>query len=62
MILVNEKVYVVMDKALLWFMIVDRMRGSRKFCQRGSKFDNAFFVIIGPPAKRHLNGVSLAGR
>ena len=52
------------------------MRGSRKFCQRESNFDNDFFlnlkfmrmmrgervkrVIIGQPAKRHLNGVSLA--
>ena len=53
--------------------------GSRKFCQRGSKFDSFFFfflvdegfedlnttinewAIIGPPAKPHLNGVSLAG-
>ena len=54
------------------------MRGSRKFCQRGSNFDVCFFLllegredpnkyhyeraIIDPPAKRHLNGVSLAGR
>ena len=54
------------------------MRGYRKFCQRGSKFDNVFFsfswwgdrelkyhykwAIIGPPAKRHRNGVSLACR
>ena len=51
------------------------MRGSRKFCQRGSKFDNFFFswwgdrgskyhckwAIISLPAKCHLNGVSLAG-
>ena len=53
------------------------MRKSRKFCERGSKFDNIllFFLvdegmkdpnlykwaIIGPPAKHHLNGVSLAG-
>ena len=57
------------------------MRRSRKFCQRGSKFDKSFFcfalflvdggiedkkyhykwAIIGPRAKRHLNGVSLAG-
>ena len=51
--------------------------GARKFCQRGSNFDNFFFnlireegskydyfwgAIIGPPANRHLNGVSLAGR
>ena len=53
------------------------MRGSRKFCQRGSNFDDVFLVdeeredpkyhykratIIDPPAKRHLNGVSLACR
>ena len=58
------------------------MRGYRKFCQRGSIFDNSFFyiffhlvdegiedpnynykrAIIGATAKRHLNGVSLAGR
>ena len=51
------------------------MRGSRKFCQSGSNFDNVFFcfvlvdeeredkrAIIGPPAKRILNGDSLAGR
>ena len=58
------------------------MRGSRKFCQGRSNFDEFFFVffcfitwwgeegskyhfkraINGPPAKRHLNGVSLAGR
>ena len=61
------------------------MRGSRKFCQRGSNFDTFFFfffffwgggeirgvegsryhykrAFIGPPAKRHFNGVSLAGR
>ena len=46
---------------------------SRKFCQRGSKFDKVFLVdkgiedpnilqIIRPPAKRLLNGVLLAGR
>ena len=54
------------------------MRGSRKFCQKGSNCDHFFvFVfdegkedsnttisrdIIGPPAKVHLNDVSLAGR
>ena len=43
------------------------MRGSRKFCHRGSNYDKAFLdnekertkyhqkgAIIGPPAKRHL--------
>ena len=52
------------------------MRGSRKFCQRGSNLDNVFLVwwggelskyhykraVFGPPAKRHLNGVLLACR
>ena len=52
------------------------MRGSRKFCQGGSKADNVFFSLMGEelskyhykralfglPAKRHLNGVSLACR
>ena len=52
------------------------MRGSRKFCQRGSNFENAIFswwgeggpkyhykrAVTGPLAKRHLNGVSLACR
>ena len=56
------------------------MRGSRKFCWRGSTFDNDFFwfvtlegredpsqyyykrAIIDPPAKRHLNGVSMECR
>ena len=54
------------------------MRRSRKFCQRGSNFDNFFLIaderrkdpkttiikraIICPPAKRHLNGVLLACR
>ena len=52
------------------------MRGSRKLCQRGSKFVIVFFrwrgergskyhykrAIINPPAKRHLNGISLACR
>ena len=50
----------------------DFMRWSRKFCQRGSKvlFTCSWWgskyhsksAIIGPPAKRHLNGVSLACR
>ena len=51
------------------------MRRSRKFCQRGSNIDNAFFsflfklksgsayhykrAIIGTPGKRHKNGVLL---
>ena len=67
------------------------VRGSRKFFQRGSSFENVFNVvfllfflfcfflgggvmrgeriqyhykwaIIGPPAKRHLNGISLVCR
>ena len=54
------------------------MRGSRKFCQRGSNFDvlGVFFswwgeggskyhyklAIIGPSAKHHLNDISLACR
>ena len=53
------------------------MRGFRKFSQRGYNFDYFFFLffflvydgredpntaIIDPPPKRHLNGVSLAGR
>ena len=52
------------------------MRGSRKFCQRGSNLDHVFFslmgeelskyhyqrAIFGPPANRHSNGVSLAYR
>ena len=51
------------------------MRGSRKLWQRGSNFDHIFFrrgkggfnyhykrAIIGPPVKRHQNGVSLACR
>ena len=42
------------------------MRGSRKQCQKGANSTLKFFfklmkgVIIGPQAKRHLNGVSLA--
>ena len=53
------------------------MRRSRKFCQKGSNFDNVFFflvdeeredshttfgAIISLPAKCYLNGVSLACR
>ena len=38
-------------------MCVFYMRGSRKFCQYHYKL-----AIIGPSAKRHLNGVSLACR
>ena len=43
------------------------VRGSRKFCQSGFNSDNVFLVdttkgaTTGPPAKSHLNGVSLAG-
>ena len=49
------------------------MRGSRKFCQRGSNFDNVFFswwgeggyksifkrAIIGPQAKRRFAGMPM---
>ena len=35
------------------------MRRSRKFCQRES---NSKRAIMGPQAKHHLNGTSLAGR
>ena len=53
------------------------MRGSRKFCKKGFNFDKVLLVdkrreypkktiykraIIGPPAKHHLYGVSLACR
>ena len=52
------------------------MRGSRKFCQRGSNSDNVYFFLMReerikialkeghhrPAGERHLNGVSLAGR
>ena len=52
------------------------MHGSRKFSQRGSTFDSILVVelredpnttilkrtIISPPAKSHINGVSLAYR
>ena len=54
------------------------MRGSRKFCHRGPNLITFMYyfswwgdrgskyrykwTIIGPPAKRHLNGVSLADR
>ena len=52
------------------------MRGSREFCHRGSKFEVFFcfgwgeggskytfkWATIGPPAKRHLNGILLACR
>ena len=88
-----------LEKALLkTVQSKSTMRGSRKFCQRGSNFDKFCFVmflfvfvcfvfvvflggggagrggrddpskyhykraIIGPPAKRHLNGFSLACR
>ena len=40
------------------------MRGSRKFCQsyKSRKFCHRYkWAIIGPPAKRHWNGVLLAG-
>ena len=71
--------YHIMNMIITQYIIVGTkfMRESRKFCQRGSKFDNVFFfscwgnkgsknrfnwAIIGSPAKRHLNGVSLACR
>ena len=54
------------------------MRGSRKFCQTGSNFDNVFFVVDDdkgredpkttkaghhwPASETPLNGVSLACR
>ena len=46
------------------------MRGSRKFCQRGSNSDNVERgskyrwkrTVIGLPARSNLNGVSLSGR
>ena len=42
------------------------MRGSRKFCQRGSKFDNVhFFFIVDlgiEDPNITINGVLLAGR
>ena len=57
-----------------FIIYVSFMCGFRKFCQMGSNFDSVFFLgggggrskyqdkrtIIGLPAKRHLNGVSLA--
>ena len=46
------------------------MGGSRKFCQRGSKFDNAFFLvegiedpntaINGPSSAHQRNAISMA--
>ena len=51
------------------------MQGSRKFCQRGSKFDNFFFVsvfkvdggiedsntdLIWPPTARQRNAIEMA--
>ena len=48
---------------------MEYMGGYRKFCQRGSNFGlvekgwekyHYKRAIIGPPAKRHLNRVSLA--
>ena len=48
------------------------MRGSRKFCQRGSKFDNFFLVdemiedpnmtINGPSSTRQRNAIEMAFR
>ena len=52
------------------------MRRSRKFCQRGSNYDNVFFVVFlvyegradhkntnsGPPSTRQRNAISMAFR
>ena len=48
------------------------IRGSKKFCQRGSNFDKVLLVeegredpnttISGPPAKRYLNGMAFRWR
>ena len=53
------------------------MRGSRKFCQRGPKFDNVFFFVfflvdgekedpnttlIGPSLARQRNAIEMAVR
>ena len=35
----------VQSRDILMFSI-KHMRGSRKFCQRGSKFDDVFFLIL----------------
>ena len=73
---VNRQSIQMKYQALFATIEIRYMRGSRKFCQRGSKFDKVFFswwgekgskyhfkrVIIDPPAKCHLNGVSLACR
>ena len=44
---------------------VDLMRGSRKFCQRGSNFDNVFFsfsfFFLVDKGREDLNDISLAG-
>ena len=67
--------FIPLSNVVLFWM--QDMRGSRKFWQRGSNYDNALLfnwwgeggtkyhykrVNIGPPAKRHLNGVLLACR
>ena len=33
------------DDSLICLSDYSAMRGSRKFCQRGSKFDKAFFIL-----------------
>ena len=41
------------------------MRGSRKFCQRGSKFDNVLLVdggIEGPSSAHQRNAIKMAFR
>ena len=66
------------ERNRFWKRWINFMRGSRKFCQRGFKLNVFFFyfswwgdresqyhykcVIMGPSAKRHLNGASLTGR
>ena len=53
-------------------MMIVSMRGSRKFCQRGSKFDNIFLIdkgiedtntaINGPSSARQRNAIKMAFR
>ena len=58
-------------------MLISIMRGSRKFCQRGSKFENVFFSILfyvdegiedpnttisGPSLARQRNAIEMSFR